>query len=164
MVAGGFLAGGAFLASGLLELRLELTYPHLPRAGTASLNVINTLSCPVVITTGLKNEQVIPNVSAEAMDVIKGIPTKNFSEFYCEITAVGRCASGHKLLRSTKVLFAILKELQTETAIISLTDLDEIRVAVTDAVEYSKSLSGKSRLRYGRHQNSSGELTYLSFF
>lgn len=53
MVAGGIAAGIAFLASGILELQLEKTYPQLPGKGHAALNCINTLPCAVIV----KNDQ-----------------------------------------------------------------------------------------------------------
>lgn len=49
MVAGGFMGGAAFLASGLLELKLEKTYPLLPHKGHAAINWINTLPCGVQV-------------------------------------------------------------------------------------------------------------------
>lgn len=51
MVAGGIAAGTAFLASGILELQLEKTYPILPSKGEAALNCINTLPCTVHVET-----------------------------------------------------------------------------------------------------------------
>lgn len=47
MIAGGVAAGLAFVASGLLELQLQKTYPDIPSPGFASINTLNTLDCSV---------------------------------------------------------------------------------------------------------------------
>lgn len=49
MVAGGFIAGIAFICSGILEYELERTYPMLPSKGEAYVNFINALPCNVTV-------------------------------------------------------------------------------------------------------------------
>ncbi|XP_017472601.1 PREDICTED: peptide transporter family 1-like [Rhagoletis zephyria] len=55
LTLGGIFAGIAFIASGLLELQLEKTYPVLPSAGNAQLRVYNGELCDYSITTNLTN-------------------------------------------------------------------------------------------------------------
>ncbi|XP_044578742.1 peptide transporter family 1 isoform X2 [Cotesia glomerata] len=55
MATGGFLAGLAFIVSGLVELQLEKTYPVLPSDGLAQLRLFNPNNCDVGIK--LNNNQ-----------------------------------------------------------------------------------------------------------
>ncbi|XP_020290998.1 peptide transporter family 1 isoform X2 [Pseudomyrmex gracilis] len=47
LVVGGFLASVAFIAAGLVELKLETTYPILPSEGLAQIRIFNTMNCTV---------------------------------------------------------------------------------------------------------------------
>lgn len=49
MVTGGFIAGIAFICSGILEFELERTYPKLPTKHEAFVNFINALPCDVTV-------------------------------------------------------------------------------------------------------------------
>lgn len=49
MVTGGFVAGIAFICSGILEYELERTYPKLPSKHEAYVNFINALPCNVTV-------------------------------------------------------------------------------------------------------------------
>ncbi|XP_057341668.1 peptide transporter family 1-like isoform X1 [Microplitis mediator] len=55
MVTGGFLAGLAFIVSGIVELQLEKTYPVLPSSGLAQLRLFNPNNCDIGIK--LNNNQ-----------------------------------------------------------------------------------------------------------
>ncbi|XP_067636366.1 peptide transporter family 1-like [Eurosta solidaginis] len=50
---GGILAGMAFIISGLVQLKVEQTYPNLPPAGIAQLRVYNGEFCDYKIATNL---------------------------------------------------------------------------------------------------------------
>lgn len=53
MALGMTLCGAAFAVSGLLELRLEETYPVLPKAGEGQLRIFNSQSCGFQLQTNL---------------------------------------------------------------------------------------------------------------
>ncbi|XP_037976654.2 peptide transporter family 1 [Plutella xylostella] len=59
LVAGGALAGVAFIASGTLEIYLKTTYPELPRAGYSQLRIFNGHPCPV----SLHNDNITYNIA-----------------------------------------------------------------------------------------------------
>lgn len=61
MTWGGLAAGAAFLASGLLELQLQRTYPHLPGRHRAAINVINTLPCDIIVNGLGGSREVLSN-------------------------------------------------------------------------------------------------------
>ncbi|XP_076649962.1 peptide transporter family 1 isoform X2 [Halictus rubicundus] len=47
LTIGGLLTALAFVVSGLVELKLENTYPVLPSEGLAQVRIYNTLNCPI---------------------------------------------------------------------------------------------------------------------
>ena len=47
MTIGGLLTASAFMISGFLELELEKTYDHVPKASEAHLHLMNALNCPI---------------------------------------------------------------------------------------------------------------------
>ncbi|XP_055843113.1 peptide transporter family 1 isoform X2 [Episyrphus balteatus] len=56
LTAGGILAGIAFTISGLVELKLETTYPVLPQAGEFQLRIFNGIpNCDYTFETNLTN-------------------------------------------------------------------------------------------------------------
>lgn len=57
MALGMALCGAAFAVSGLLELRLEKTYPVMPRAGQAQLRIFNGQTCGFQVTTDLPSHE-----------------------------------------------------------------------------------------------------------
>lgn len=57
MVLGMALCGIAFGLSGLVELRLEKTYPVLPQAGEAQLRIFNSQSCGFELHTDLPSHK-----------------------------------------------------------------------------------------------------------
>ncbi|KAJ9579926.1 hypothetical protein L9F63_004399, partial [Diploptera punctata] len=71
MVLGGILAGLAFVASAVLEMKLEETYPVLPCKGEAHLNFVNTLPCRIGIINRMNNLQ---NINSTDNYVFYDIP------------------------------------------------------------------------------------------
>lgn len=154
MVAGGLMAGCAFLASGILELCLEKTYPLVPPKSQAAINVINTLPCRVRINNSLGSKP--PRiVEPEGVFIVDKILVKNFTTFHCSLEAVEdggtRKCGEYELKNSRSVLDVPIWETQTVTALVGITDDGRVFVHVTDPVQHTKSLSGKSRIRYGKY-------------
>ncbi|XP_014488865.1 PREDICTED: peptide transporter family 1-like isoform X2 [Dinoponera quadriceps] len=54
LATGTLLASLAFIVTGLVDLRLEKTFPVLPSAESAQLRIFNTLNCSVDLTLGSK--------------------------------------------------------------------------------------------------------------
>uniref|UniRef100_A0A0C9QYL3 SLC15A1 protein n=1 Tax=Fopius arisanus TaxID=64838 RepID=A0A0C9QYL3_9HYME len=57
IITGGVMAGVAFVISGLLELKLETTYPLVPRSGAAQVRIFNPRDCQVSVVVG--NESLV---------------------------------------------------------------------------------------------------------
>lgn len=57
MALGMALCGAAFVMSGFLELRLEKTYPVLPREGEGQLRIFNSQSCGFQLQTNLLSHE-----------------------------------------------------------------------------------------------------------
>ncbi|KAK0167215.1 hypothetical protein PV327_004644 [Microctonus hyperodae] len=55
LTTGGFIAGIAFIVSGLVELQLEKTYPVLPSNGLAQLRIFNLRNCSIDVNLGNQN-------------------------------------------------------------------------------------------------------------
>ncbi|KAK0176290.1 hypothetical protein PV328_000438 [Microctonus aethiopoides] len=55
LTTGGFLAGVAFIVSGIVELQLEKTYPVLPSYGLAQLRIFNLRNCSIGVNLGNEN-------------------------------------------------------------------------------------------------------------
>lgn len=90
MVAGGFIAGLAFVCSGVLEYELEQTYPMLPSKGEAFINFVNTLPCDLTLV----NEQGVNQLlTAEDMVTIKKNPVTNFTIRSFRLSAPRQCGS-----------------------------------------------------------------------
>lgn len=82
MAIGGLIAGLAFLSAGALELLLETNYPELPDRNQASINVINTLPCDVVIYNPFNRlEQLYPREMTKFSDVYAANKTNYFVRF-----------------------------------------------------------------------------------
>ena len=88
MVAGGFIAGLAFICSGVLEYELEQTYPMLPSKGEAFINFVNSLPCDLMITDSKGNSRTL---SMGDMTTIKKIPVFNKTEYNVVLSAMDNC-------------------------------------------------------------------------
>lgn len=88
MVAGGFIAGLAFVCSGVLEYELEKTYPMLPSKGEGFVNFVNSLPCNLTLVDPQGNIQIL--VSGD-MTTIKDIPVQNLSNYDVIITGPSIC-------------------------------------------------------------------------
>lgn len=88
MVAGGFIAGIAFVCSGVLEYALEHTYPMLPSKGEAFVNFVNSLPCDLTVVDSHGNYRVL--ISGD-MTTIKRIPVQNRSEYNVVIAGPAFC-------------------------------------------------------------------------
>lgn len=97
MVAGGFIAGLAFVCSGVLEYELEQTYPMLPSKGEAFVNFVNSLPCNLTMVDSRGNYQFL---SMGDMTTIKKIPVQNISDYRVIISAPKVC--GHLPLLVTQ--------------------------------------------------------------
>lgn len=88
MAIGGLIAGLAFLSAGVLELILERSYPELPDKNEASLNLINTLPCDLVLYNPFNVRQ---EMNSSELMRFKDIYAENFSDYKIRIDAPKEC-------------------------------------------------------------------------
>lgn len=88
MAIGGLVAGLAFLSAGILELILERSYPVLPDKNQASLNLINTLPCDLVLYNPFNVRQ---QMNSSELMRFKDVYAENFSDYKISIEAPKEC-------------------------------------------------------------------------
>ncbi|XP_061396673.1 peptide transporter family 1 [Musca vetustissima] len=90
LTLGGILAGVAFIISGVVELKLEKTYPTLPTQHISQLRIFNGENCPYTITTNIPGHQFI-NIPAHGYYVNKDVPVSGHTfEFEYTFMATGQ--------------------------------------------------------------------------
>nr|CAD7426492.1 unnamed protein product [Timema monikensis] len=142
MMLGGITAGLSFVAAGLLEIKLEETYPVLPRYGEAQLNIINTLPCDVDVVNPFNKLQ---NVSSSENYVFRAVSAKNYTSNEIFVFVPKNC-DNLKLRVPGARLNVLTSELQVISVIISSTN-NKLEVSAAEPDELEKSLSGKPKLR-----------------
>ncbi|XP_075229609.1 solute carrier family 15 member 1-like [Lycorma delicatula] len=153
MVMGGFISASSFVASGILELKLEETYPILPSANESHINFVNILPCSIQLVNPFNNFQVI---KAETNYLFKKVPSYNGTTYHVDILAPYEC--GRLSLDSPwrKIKFDTI-EYQVKTIFIYEFD-SKIVVSTARSENLQKSLSGKPKFRIVliRDKNSTG--------
>ncbi|XP_068084831.1 peptide transporter family 1-like [Anabrus simplex] len=142
MVIGGVFAGIAFIVSGVLELKLEETYPLLPEKHQAHLNFINTLPCDVQILNPFNHRQV---VNATKKYVFQNVAAHNVTGYDVSIFTPYQC--GNISVDNPRLdVHVVALEKQVKTVVISLAG-STLQAYTTDPDQLNKSLSGKPKVR-----------------
>ncbi|KAL0280097.1 UNVERIFIED_CONTAM: hypothetical protein PYX00_001487 [Menopon gallinae] len=142
MVAGGFIAGLAFVCSGVLEYELEQTYPMLPSKGEAFINFVNTLPCNLTLI----NEQGVNQLlTEEDMVTIKKNPVNNCTIRDFQIIAPRQCGD-ISLATSMHAMSIPLQEYEVRTVLIGVRE-NRLLAWLADIEDLKKTLSGKPKLR-----------------
>ncbi|EEB16571.1 Oligopeptide transporter, putative [Pediculus humanus corporis] len=142
MVAGGFIAGLAFICSGVLEYELEQTYPMLPSKGEAFINFVNSLPCDLMITDSKGNSRTL---SMGDMTTIKKIPVFNKTEYNVVLSAMDNCKNTPMNSRHMEIAVPVT-EREVRTVLIGIEN-KKIECYLSDLEDLKKTLSGKPKLR-----------------
>ncbi|XP_026475051.1 peptide transporter family 1-like [Ctenocephalides felis] len=142
MLLGGLVAGLAFVASGLLEMRLQSTYPQVPLPGEARLYVVNTLPCPCEII-GLEDTI---RLDAGARREFNNLPANPW-EVYEVLAFAPMLCDEIELDQPGTHLKVNLTERQVRTLLVGVTEDNGLALKLTQPLEIDKALSGKSKLR-----------------
>ncbi|XP_050300930.1 peptide transporter family 1-like [Anthonomus grandis grandis] len=143
MAFGGLAAGLSFFAAGLLELKLEKSYPQLPGKRQASVNIINTLPCSIIISSPFRRLQVL---DAEKILRFQNLKCHNKTLYNLRVKAPIECHN----LRLNKEEFevtALLQELQEDSFLIGVDDHHQVKGYISEAVDFSTSISGAPKFR-----------------
>ncbi|XP_015602452.1 solute carrier family 15 member 2 isoform X3 [Cephus cinctus] len=141
MIVGGVFAGLAFIMSGLLELKLEETYPVLPDKGQSTLNFINTLQCDVEFLAPFDSTITLNSGLRQVFNV----SAKNLTKYELYLVAIPQCWELH-LKNPTLSISINTSEYQVNTLIVGSIGKD-LHLFKTDPDEFKKSLSGRPKLR-----------------
>ncbi|XP_069688353.1 solute carrier family 15 member 1-like [Periplaneta americana] len=142
MIIGGFIAGFAFVASAVLELKLEDTYPVLPDAGESQLNFVNLLPCEVHILNPFNRLQTI---NATNNFVFRNVAAKNRTKYQITLFTSRQCDDVQLEVNSLR-MEVVATEFQVDTFLICI-DNNNLKVFSSEPEELTKSLSGKPRVR-----------------
>ncbi|XP_012287394.1 solute carrier family 15 member 1 isoform X2 [Orussus abietinus] len=141
MIIGGVFAGLAFIASGLLELKLQETYPVLPDKGEATLNLVNTLGCDVGFLAPFESELSIGPGDKQVFNV----SVHNFTTYKLYFVAPPGCWD-LQLTNPTLTIEVNVTEYKVDTLLIGLRGRD-LALFAMDPDDYKKSLNGNPKLR-----------------
>ncbi|KAK6627059.1 hypothetical protein RUM44_009536 [Polyplax serrata] len=149
MVAGGFIAGIAFVCSGVLEYALEHTYPMLPSKGEAFVNFVNSLPCDLTVVDSHGNYRVL--ISGD-MTTIKRIPVQNRSEYNVVIAGPAFCNEYQVDVPQFDMNIPVT-EREVRTVLIGI-EKKSFEGYLSDIEDLKKTLSGKPKLRLSFMRNS----------
>ncbi|XP_048505499.1 solute carrier family 15 member 2 isoform X3 [Athalia rosae] len=141
MITGGIFAGIAFISSGLLELKLEESYPVLPDREEATLNFINTLQCDIGFLASFDSDITL----AAGERKLFNVTARNITTYHAYLVAPPQCWDV-QLKNPTLTILISAKEYQVDTIIVGLLR-DNLKAFVAEPDEFKKSLSGRPKVR-----------------
>ncbi|XP_048505505.1 solute carrier family 15 member 1 isoform X10 [Athalia rosae] len=142
MITGGIFAGIAFISSGLLELKLEESYPVLPDREEATLNFINTLQCDIGFLASFDSDITL----AAGERKLFNVTARNITTYHAYLVAPPQCWDV-QLKNPTLTILISAKEYQVDTIIVGLLR-DNLKAFVAEPDEFKKSLSGRPKVSF----------------
>ncbi|XP_049828917.1 peptide transporter family 1-like [Schistocerca gregaria] len=143
MFAGGIIASFAFITSGVIEIKLEESYPVLPEKDSTHLNFINTVPCRIEIVNPFNGLQ---TVNGSSNFVFKNVNIKNITAYDFMVFAPSDCS--HLLITEQQLYINVLTSEQQVEEIIICAVNSQLMAYVTQFEDLNKTPSGKSKIRY----------------
>lgn len=147
MFVGGLLAGVAFVVSGMLELKLESTYPVPVGRGEARLSFINTLPCDVTFSPGWDESVALASMEQKKYESVPlDKPDSILNDLHVRIS-FDKAACGEVTEYDEGPIIVQVVDKTAFTAMITASEHKAVIVNVNPPDEYEKPSAGNPSVR-----------------